>query len=420
MEEKRRKLDGSEEQTLKDILQSCENSSLGKNIYCCSKCGITIKRKSNLKRHVRSHLPDQIRCSICNQFFSTESEKAVHMETKHSSPNICHICGATFYRKFDMNIHLAKHGCSSKSTSNFKCPVENCNKEFYRKIHFTHHKNTHTGEKPYTCAHCEKKFHSAYSQKTHEKHCRQNFQNSLQEISCSKCNETFTSKNDLVNHESLAHTNNTKVIPTNDTRNIANNSEALVLKSRGKILPSQRQITAVARREESGEVVGDKNVENNTTPHEVDDYIDSSAQAAELQLNESINLGKADLRILAGVNLGSVVVQHLPSGNDQNIFSCLGNETEASQDKSDSLSDVSAGKSCANGDHLVETNSGLDINEDEENDGFSTLTALVMHSQTGELNLPGSVPNQCSVMPDSEQILAKGDDEYLTVYGSIS
>ncbi|WAR21230.1 hypothetical protein MAR_015204 [Mya arenaria] len=73
-----------------DMFTKKRDPVTGIHTFTCKECGITSKRKNNITRHLRSHLPDQIRCSACNIFFSTEDEKFKHMDLKHSELVVCH------------------------------------------------------------------------------------------------------------------------------------------------------------------------------------------------------------------------------------------------------------------------------------------------------------------------------------------
>ena len=39
--------------------------------------------KASLKRHLKVHEKDVIRCSLCSQYFKSEEEKKAHVEMKH-------------------------------------------------------------------------------------------------------------------------------------------------------------------------------------------------------------------------------------------------------------------------------------------------------------------------------------------------
>ena len=62
-------------------------------------------------------------------------------------------------------------------------------KKFYYRQSLQRHETFHTGEKPYACNFCDKKFTRMHKQKNHEKtHTEDNL------FSCQKCDKTYVSQ----------------------------------------------------------------------------------------------------------------------------------------------------------------------------------------------------------------------------------
>lgn len=203
------KIDGTEcSDSKEDIVEQLLSQSLQENSHKCCICAKEIKIKYNMKRHLRTHLPGQIKCIMCNQFFNSLEEKEEHMEKRHASHHICETCGVSFKRKSDLNAHMIKHNSiteQNESSSLLRCTHKNCGKIFFRKANYEYHLNKHSGEKPYYCTSCLKTFHSKYVKNEHEKECSLNKQ-----YKCEVCGSVFKQRSGLHNHIQAEHVRSEK------------------------------------------------------------------------------------------------------------------------------------------------------------------------------------------------------------------
>lgn len=112
-------------------------------LYHCDQCNFKALKKSSLKSHLESHLPDFVRqkyeCARCDKKFTRISSLRVHGETVHDKIRKfkCPKCPeVSFKQAGHLNDHIAsKHGKNRKKS--FRCNL--CSKMFLKRYMMNRH-----------------------------------------------------------------------------------------------------------------------------------------------------------------------------------------------------------------------------------------------------------------------------------------
>jgi len=407
------KLDGTEVLTLSELMESCELLDPVTNLYSCTKCGALIKRRFNLKRHLKSHLPNQIRCTICNQFFTSVAEKKKHFEVKHSSPHICHMCGATFQRGHDLNIHLAKHGLTNNLA--MKCPVERCSKTFFKRSMLMYHLNMHNGCKPFKCVHCAKEFYSEYTRNSHQKVCTGDH-DKRDFLGCMYCERIFPTKADLLEHEASEHEDSSDKLEDNIEGSLktfdSEFGEKNVMAELEKFEPKSIAYTS------DKSVIEDDMIQ-------ADDEVDELAEHGEVNTEESMmKLDEVNLREMIGDGGNkAVLIQHLPSLSNQSIFICRKNAANGSTKKTTFFKIIGGPRTDSS-----QIEGDIGTKGELVNESLSTVQVIADMSGGGQVIAENSISSQIgeSIINDnitSCQILDEGacnSDPHVVVENALS
>lgn len=134
-------------------------------VHVCEVCGLTTRFRSNLVKHMDTHLPDNncVKCDICHKSFKSLMLLKNHIMYHKEKTYECTICN----RKFLFSKDLERHGrlVHEKLTEYTTCTI--CNKQVSAKGLNSHVKQVHMDIRPHTCPVCNVAFKSSSNLKKH-------------------------------------------------------------------------------------------------------------------------------------------------------------------------------------------------------------------------------------------------------------
>ncbi|XP_039760364.1 oocyte zinc finger protein XlCOF6-like [Pararge aegeria] len=162
--------------------------------FCCASCDKVFNSKDTLKSHERSHIPIEerkiYRCEICDLKFTTRSSAASHKRVVHEKIKsyVCDLCGYACGTNGELRQHRAIHS----EDKPFVCRT--CSKPFKTYSNLKTHMDTHE-DTSYVCFVCNRVLNSRRTLRkhllVHEDKCRH---------VCSYCNKAFKRRQTLKVH----------------------------------------------------------------------------------------------------------------------------------------------------------------------------------------------------------------------------
>ncbi|ETN64120.1 zinc finger protein [Anopheles darlingi] len=179
--------------------QKSHGTDDSETIFQCRVCDKIFRSKNTLICHEKVHgengLGNNFSCAECGKMFASEEKLQVHRRLHTGEkPYECKVCSKHFNHQSNLIVHSRIHEKVKKA---IKC--DRCSKVLDNEERLAVHMRLHTGEKPYKCSYCDKRFNHKSTVSTHEKaaHIAAN------SFRCDRCHKTFNQKCQLQYHEKL-------------------------------------------------------------------------------------------------------------------------------------------------------------------------------------------------------------------------
>jgi len=160
-------------------------------------CHESFHRLKTLRRHIVSHSKEScFSCDKCQKYFSSQRNLLRHMEI-HAGKYKCNECDK-YFSSSGFRQHMKTHSGEKP----FECAV--CSKRFLYRANLVQHGRTqHSIEKPYKCHLCSKQFSTAGYLTVHMRSHRKSLIGENNGYSCSHCQKCFPSQSALQQHENV-------------------------------------------------------------------------------------------------------------------------------------------------------------------------------------------------------------------------
>lgn len=139
--------------------------------FACDTCGVRFAHDRNRKTHARVHdsvASARYLCAACGRAFSQRAHLQSHVAAVHTGErrHQCAVCGRAFTDAAQLTKHRRTH--AEGGGREWRCAQPGCAAAFQQRWALHRHAMVHTGERPYQCALCARRFADSSKLNRHE------------------------------------------------------------------------------------------------------------------------------------------------------------------------------------------------------------------------------------------------------------